>query len=320
MLRSTTARRPKSAFRPEFEALEQRTLLNATAFFSAGTITITGDNTPNKVEILDDGNVLPTDKVTVLVNGQQALQVDARTVSAINFRMGKKNDEVRYTLNGTLSAGTLSNLPGHTRAITGNLGPGNDSFLAVVQPFLIFPGTQMSIDVQGGKGNDVLTLLGNADILFGCSFRCTFDGGSGNDSLFVNAQQATVGHSGLDNSPGVDVNASSMDIRLLGGQGKDTFELFYGGNLNGDLHFLVDGGPGDDTVRAVSALFDQSGLGTASLLDEQVLGQQGKDNLSLKVVNTSPGAVLTINATVNGGPQTDTISTAGSNVPVTVIQ
>src|SRR5262245_1785320 len=193
MLRSKTARRPKSTFRPEFEALEQRTLLNATAVFSAGTITITGDNSPNKVEILDDGNVLPTDKVTVLVNGQQALQVDARTVSAINFQMGKKNDEVRYTLNGELSAGANGQRPGHTRAITGNLGPGNDGFLSAVPPFLLFPATQMSIDVQGGKGNDVLTLLGNADILSGCSFHCTFDGGSGNDSLFVNAQQANVG-------------------------------------------------------------------------------------------------------------------------------
>ena len=50
----------------------------------------------------------------------------------------------------------------------------------------------------------------------------------------------------------------------------------------------------------------------------QILGGQDRDTLSTQIFKPGSGSVP-ISATVNGGSQTDTCSTAGSNVPVTVL-
>src|SRR5262249_22312953 len=153
---TTTTLRLKRAFRPSVEALEELTVLNATVLFSAGAITITGDNKATSVLIQDQGNYVANGKVTVLVNGQQALQVDAKTVSAIQFDMGQAADTVQYNLTGQLIGELLSPIPGSSRAIIGNLGGGNDTFLANIQNYL--GSAQLSFHVKGGPGGDTMTL------------------------------------------------------------------------------------------------------------------------------------------------------------------
>src|SRR5262245_10485274 len=207
MLRSKSSLQKKFAYRPGFECLEERTVLNATALFNAGTITITGDKKSDTVVIKDEGNVDATKKVTVFINGQQVLQVGGRDVSAINFNMGKGNDTVQYDLTETLVG---LGEPGSPRSVTGTLGQGNDTFTSSVQKFLA--SGQLAINVQGQDGKDAMTMNMNGDIFGVGKLDVTFDGGKGKDALTVNS---TVGTPLA--GPGVEIGLGcQMNVNLLG--------------------------------------------------------------------------------------------------------
>ena len=323
MSRPTTLQK-KFAFRPGFEALEERTVLNATAIFNAGTITIAGDKRSDSVVIKDEGNLDATKQVTVFINGQQALQVPSQQVNAIQFSMGKGNDSVEYDLTGTLvGLGT----PGSPRTVSGDLGKGNDHFTANIQGILA--SGQLGINVTGGDGKDAMTVNMQSDMFGLAKLDVTMDGGKGNDALAFNSATGTpLG------GPGVEVGVGTqMNVNLLGGKDKDTIKMDYAGDLDGTLNFFADGAKGKDLISATFNLDAGSGflinpgnvnvpngvlLPTPAVLNAKIQGGADNDNLTLAINRVANGGNITITATVDSGPGHDIVSTPG-NVSVTVI-
>jgi hypothetical protein len=271
--------------------------------------------------IRDEGNqgLLPP-QVTVFVNGAQVLQASGTQVNAIQFQMGKKADAVEYDLIGPL-VGAPENAPapypGSVRVISGDLGKGNDRFTANVNGVL--SRGQLSVKVLGNKGNDTMTLNRTIPMNSGSKLVCALNGGPGNDTLIVNS---------LSVSPVLDVpEQAEMNVILLGGQGNDKMAMNFAGDLDGSLNFLADGGVGKDTINAAFTLDVGSGflsrlgqvpVSPAPSLSAHIFADQGQDHLSLAVTKTGNGNVQS-DALIDGGPQTDTCSTAGSNVPITVL-
>jgi hypothetical protein len=318
--RRTRASRPVT-FRPGCEALEQRTVPAATFNSSNGAITIAGTNHADTVAIQDQGNQGDAPRVQVFFNGQLQVNEDGKNVKTIKFDMGGNNDSVQYDLGGTLATGEK----GSTRKIGGALGQGKDTFTANVKKFLA--SGQLQFGVSGDQGNDTMTLNMLSDIFGTGSLDCTFKGGDGRDTLAANA---TTGDP--LGGPGVEIGiGSKMSVKLLGGLDRDQLAMDYAGDLDGALSYRGDGASDRDNLTGSFDLAAGSGflinpgdaidpagilLTTPATLNAKIIGGSDSDRLTLVVKRGSTGGNLTIDPKINGGPQRDTCSTAGSNVTV----
>jgi hypothetical protein len=174
----------------------------------------------------------------------------------------------------------------------------------------------LNVAVMGGLGNDIVTVE-SADPsgdLHGndrAHFNVTVSGGDGQDQLHVLV--------GSINQPPDPELRLDWNIVVTGDGGNDAIDVvarnvLLGGGLDGSMPdtftLLEDGGDGHDTLSADLFFAAQS----RGMINAQVLGGRGNDNLTLDIYGASDLELLT--ALINGG---DGIDTAHHTNNVTVI-
>jgi Ca2+-binding RTX toxin-like protein len=279
-------RRPR--FAPALSALESRDTPAVVATFTAGVLTVFGDNLDNNIQISRDA------AGTLLVNGG-AVAVLGGTPTVANtdliqaFGLGG-NDTI--TLNEANGAVPRANLFGGTGndTLTGGSGAdqlfgqaGNDTLLGRGGVDFLF----------GGEDNDTLTGGDADDQVFGEAGddRMVWnpgddtdlnEGGAGNDTVEVNggngaevftatANGARVRFDRLDPAPfSIDIGTSENLVVNMNG-GDDRFSAT--GNLAALISITVDGGTGNDTILGSNGR--DLLLGGAG--DDFIDGQQGDD-------------------------------------------
>ncbi|HSQ54608.1 MAG TPA: hypothetical protein VLM40_02600, partial [Gemmata sp.] len=140
------------------ESLSDRVVPSCTWTQNGTTLTITGDQTANVVDIVDDGTTL-----TVTCDGQN-VPINGN-VTDLKISLGSGNDQVTYTLQGALAANAVRNLDVH-------LGNGNDTFTAVLEDgtdsgggtvaSALGDGAQLNISAYGMNGKDTLSFDGSS--------------------------------------------------------------------------------------------------------------------------------------------------------------
>lgn len=324
--RSTSRTAATVRFAPALEPLCAREMPAVVATFSAGVLSVFGDNLDNAITVSRDA------AGKLLVNGGAvAVQGGTPTVGNTSlvqvFGQGG-NDTI--TLNEASGALPRANLFG---------GAGNDTLTGGSGGDMLF----------GQSGNDILLGKGGNDFLFGGSENDTLtggdaddqvfgesgddrfvwnpgddtdlnEGGAGNDTVEVNGgngdEQFTVTANGtrvrfdrLNPAPfSIDIGTSENLVVNLNG-GNDSFSAT--GNLAALIKLTVDGGAGNDTIlgsNGADILFGGDG-------DDFVDGQQGNDVALLGAGNDvfgwDPGDG---SDTVEGQAGTDRLVFNGSNI------
>jgi Ca2+-binding RTX toxin-like protein len=323
-LNRSTHRKLTAATALPIEALEERRLFAVVAAFSAGTLSVFGDNLENNITVSRNA------AGAILVNGG-AVQIRGGTPTVANtaiiqaFGLGG-NDTV--TLDEAQGALPRANLFG---------GSGNDVLIGGSGSDMLF----------GQSGNDTLLGKGGFDSLFGGSENDTLTGGdaddlvfgeSGNDRMIWNPGDDTdlnEGGAGLDivevNGGGgteqftttangtrvrfdrvnpapfsLDIGTSENLVVNMNG-GDDSFSAT--GNLAALIKITVDGGTGNDTILGSNGADLLLGGDGNDFID----GQQGNDVALLGAGNDAfqwdPGDGSDI---VEGQDGTDTMLFNGS--------
>lgn len=270
------------------ESLEKRIVPAVTAVFSAGSLSVFGDNLDNNIQVSRNvaGQLLVNGGAVAIVGGTATV---ANTALIQVFGQGG-NDTI--SLNEAAGALPKANLFG---------GLGNDTLTGGSGGDLLF----------GQGGNDTLLGKGGVDFLFGGADNDTLTGGdaddqvfgeSGNDRMIWNPGDDTdlnEGGAGIDT---VEVNGgggaevftatangtrvrfdrldpapfsidigTSENLVLNANGGNDSFSAT--GNLAALIKITVDGGAGNDTLlgsNGIDLLLGGDG-------DDFVDGQQGND-------------------------------------------
>ncbi len=299
-------RPPSRRAAPRVERLEDRNLLDCSATFAQGVITIRGTPGADSVFINDLGNQ-PGSFVQVTCNGVPHLTVSGAAVRAIRFSTGAGNDSVVYQLNDSLSRGA----GGASRTIGGDLGAGNDSFSASINAGL--DSGSLRIRVSGGAGNDSITTSVNDDLSLAASLVVGLFGGQGND--MINCTSSANVAAGC-----------RMSMKAFGMQGDDHVTMNGGGDIDGQFQFGGNGGQGQDQMQGQFMMAPNSGMtpsGPCTPACEpvvQMCGGSGHNQMSMSFQSQSQSQSSFQSTVVLVGGLSDVISTHGSNVKVTIIR
>lgn len=277
---------------------------------------------------LNDGADLFNNTSVQIVSGSVGGNAGADTITLLagvlnsNVGGGKNADDMNFsagtltnaTINGGEGKDTLS-LNGGTQSLsTIQAGAGHDVVLASAASMTngligggkgfdsIVVGTQTTLTVSGGAGNDTITLATGANgfgggIIYG-------------DGLGVTAEGANAGNDLIGSTAAAFGTAGATTI--YGAGGNDTISFLSGTTAT---TFIVDGGVGNDVLGgtaaslgfSASSLIGGAGADTISLLNAAtagssvILGGDGADSISLVTGNA-------LNSTsINGGAGHDTI-------------
>jgi len=267
-----------------------------TATFSAGTLTVFGDNLANTVDVgrnaagqlLVNGGAVPVAGGTPTVANTALIQV---------FGQGD-NDTI--TLNESSGALPRANLFGGTGndAITSGSGndqlfgqTGNDTLLGKGGNDFLFGGTENDV-LTGGDGDDQMfgeagddRMIWNpgddSDLMEGGDGIDTAEvnGGNGAEQFTVTANGTRVRFDRLDPAPfALDIGTTENLVVHMNG-GDDTFSAT--GNLAALIQVTVDGGTGNDTILGGNGNDLLLGGDGNDFLD----GQQGNDTVLLGAGN-----------------------------------
>jgi Ca2+-binding RTX toxin-like protein len=244
-LQLRSARQPFTNTRwPQFECLECRAVLSATAVFSLGTLTVTGTAgndffniaaVAGKVQVTANGQVIsnstPLSAVTTIaVNGLDGS--DLLTVRGINkhvvFDGGSGADQDQLTVVGVATHNDFSLLP-----TTSTL---------MVNGFAYEFSNIDRLTANGQGANDSFAILGPA------AFPVVFNGGAGSDTLqgpnIANTWALNVVNGGVLNG---NVQFGGME-NLTGGSDVDTFVM----NPGASISSVINGGGGNDVITYAS--------------------------------------------------------------------
>ena len=284
---ATRTGRP-ARFVPAVHGLEAREVPAVVASFSAGVLSVFGDNLDNTVTVSRDA------AGKVLVNGG-AVTVSGGTPTVANstliqvFGQGG-NDTI--TLNEASGALPKANLFGGVGndVLTGGSGgdmlfgqTGNDTLLGKGGVDFLFGGSENDTLTGGDADDQVFGEAGDDRMVWNPGDDTDLnEGGAGTDTVEVNggngAESFTVTANGtrvrfdrLDPAPfSIDVGTSEKLVLNANG-GDDSFSAT--GNLAALIGITVDGGTGNDTLLGSN--------GTDTLLggdgDDFIDGQQGND-------------------------------------------
>jgi hypothetical protein len=311
------ARRDRGRFVPMVEALEDRSLLNATV---AGTNIIT-TAAVNHVLITDDGSLIKVFSdnrpsaplatftegapITVKTNKTGSTNLVAYDVLGSTSANSTLIINANLTMdfgkgNGQLSVDVMAGLPTSMNVltllapakwltdfsnlnITAKSGGGN----ATVSLFVGSIGTNANLqlkDTGTDKGSNTFVATLSGEQSAGSTVGLAFNGGDG-------ANTATVRDS-------EDMDASSTTSIVLGGKkGPDSFDVEYKGKLNGNLTASATGGAGNDTLVMDFELASASNSG--SLLSSEN-GGKGNDRLT-DIVHKLSSDTTTVTETADGG-------------------
>jgi len=252
--------------------LEDRRVLSVTITEHRGTLFINGDANANVIQITDNGTNT-VGNITVTADGGAA-QTSTTAIKRIVFFTGQGNDQVTYNLTGDVAAGTY-------RGIGGLLGTGDDTFTANLNGHAINGGVAIGVD-----------------------------GGSGADTLTVNAAGVNVGAK------------ANLAIGLLGGKDSDNVNVTYDGMVNGRLLLGVLGGDlfgfgfgrrNTNTAGDTIAANVNVAAGSTGSFRAGVAGSAGNDKLTFNVTGDT-STLKAFKAILFTGRGTDTTTT--SNVTV----
>jgi hypothetical protein len=204
------------------------------------TLVVTGDGASDAVLITDNG----TGTIAVQATGNPIKTFAG--ITNIVVGTGAGSDRVVYNLTRNL-------LAGQQRALTVDLGTGNDSYTANL------------FNPQTGTGSD---LLAGSSLIMGIT------GGDGHDRLRINA----------DRDVDVGVGARLKMIQF-GNGGNDTILGYYRGENDGAVAIReFDGGAGDDIIRGL--IHEDAGSTGVSAGIEH--GGDGNDQMALFLNTLNP--------------------------------
>lgn len=300
-------------YQPCLEILEARDVPAFSIVQSGAVLTLNGSNNPNSVLIEDLGS--NTIRIT-----QDAVESLYSNINRINVNGRAGNDNVTYSV--------LS--PSVKLWLDVRLGAGNDTFTGSVtllpedmvtafnaSPRRLPADNVHRIDVDGGSGNDNITLAAEGLLPTGVSFQGNFKGGSGADNIltsFAGSNDGEVlvridGESGNDNLAAIlgrstgpaSTNTGTIKIKVEGGTGKDVLNSWLGRSSDdefapsegidnaGTIDLKLDGQHGDDEINyflgtgpAFSSQVTNSGL-----LNVNIYGGSGDDNILADVGDLS---------------------------------
>jgi uncharacterized delta-60 repeat protein len=263
------------------------------------TVYCPDDNTtlPDLLVDLGRGN----DRFTLSANGGDVFARRPERAWSIDVSGGEGDDQVRTNIQGSVPV-----------QLAVDLGAGND-FADLAFNGVAHVPLPESVAVQGGQGDDTIRVgytfipqaapdPGNAPI------SVNVDGGQGNDHIRVSY--------GVLPPPVHDLPAVfsiPLTTNVTGGAGDDDIRVIFGvsdpnqlGALppaigpGGSVQVLLDGGDGDDTIRA-DLWLDPRSTGPVAA---QVLGGRGNDDLTLNIYGVLDPDWLS--ALIDGGLGSDT--------------
>lgn len=237
-------RRP--AVRPRVENLEDRSLPACSVVPSGAVLTITGDNGPNNVRIVDNATAGPGN-VTVICDGI-ATPLNTFTISQIIVNTGGGNDTVEFGLNAKLPAGL-------NRLLAVDLGDGHDNLIAsFAGGFSNVAG--MTLTAQGGRGRDffLVNALNNVELDPGSALRLDMNSGDDRDIVLVGYNGRMRGALSLITAGGNDRDRMFTNVALLAGSAGSLVAQQYGLGADDRMGLIVDAAAGSTT--GVSGLVD----------------------------------------------------------------
>ncbi len=262
--RRNTRKTRKLSRTPTFEQLGQRITPTVNAFFSAGVLTVLGDNLDNTIEVSRDAaGSLSVNSGSVRIFGGTPT---AANTSAIQIFGRGGNDQL--SLNETNGALPRANIFG---------GAGNDTLIGGAAVDYLF----------GQAGNDTLLGKGGDDFLFGGAGNDTLTGGTGNDQVFG---EAGNDHMIWNPGEGSDLNeggSGSDTVEVNGGNGAETFTVSANGarvrfDRTNPAPFFIDIGTSENLVVNMNGGDDvfTAGNGLAPLISLAVDGGAGNDRIT----------------------------------------
>src|SRR5262245_36479957 len=326
------ARRSKPRKRPDvrrtatFEQLGLRITPAVTASFSAGVLTVIGDNLNNTITVSRDaaGKLLVNGGAVLVKGGTSTV---ANTAQIQVFGQGGNDTISLNEANGALPKANLFGGAG-SDTLTGGSGndllfgqAGNDTLLGKGGNDFLFGGTENDTLTGGDADDQVFGESGNDRMIWNPGDDTDLnEGGAGSDTVEVNggngaeiftttANGARVRFDRLDPAPfSIDIGTSE-NLVLNANGGNDSFSAT--GNLAALIQITVDGGTGNDTLLGSNGIdLLRGGDG-----DDFIDGQQGNDVAFLGAGNDTfqwdPGDGSDV---VEGQDGTDTMLFNGSAI------
>ncbi|HVK13092.1 MAG TPA: hypothetical protein VM597_30345, partial [Gemmataceae bacterium] len=227
-----------------------------------------------------EGDLFGSDAIVILHHGDGSVTVsdelgntrDFTDVNRLVVNTHWGDDAVRYKLDGTLT---------RDMDIDVDLADGNDRFTGTLNAD-ISSYDSLNVAVNGGGGNDLLTMYGTPTAPARANDFLT-------DGLAINEGGLGVGW------------GAQLNIEFDGGDGNDRIFVDYRGELDGFLMIDADGGGGDDTVSAIARMTANS-IGQVGRLGNPsaVRGGTGIDALTFHVFDIS-GNNRPVLAQIDGG-------------------
>lgn len=251
-------RNQNNRFRPNAEALEERSLMACNVFVDgAGVLNIVGDGANDYVTLYDNGH----GDILGVASGVGPFSFSH--IKDISIDTGAGNDTVNYTLMGDLQAGTT-----HTMSV--NLRGGDDVFNASLYNYWTGEYSDMErgslylMKVVGEDGNDRMFLdAGDTDMRY-ATMKMAFYGGQGDDIIGMN-------YAGLVDHGGVSFFA-------YGNEGNDQIRMSMIADpasvapAPGGFRGIIEGNDGDDTIY-----FDLSASSAVGHDQTSIDGGRGAD-------------------------------------------
>jgi hypothetical protein len=317
-MRYTQARRVGS-FQPALEGLENRWCPSVAAAVTGGHIlTLTGDGAANDVRINDDGS----DSLTVRINGGPTQTYEG--IDTLNINTGNGNDGIYYTVRGDLVQNRAVNVnlgDGNSRFDfrttpgSGVIGQGIDPLRLDVNVhggkgndwvsgnFGDVFNAKVTVRAYFGTGNNNFNYYLTGDISDGnqasngqtnspgtpatqhTSVSLLAIGGTGTNSLAVNAQNVSVGSGTL------------LETDLRANDRNDLLSTKYSGWVDGKLSEREYGGTGN------SRMYDQRDVWSncGGVVDTVVRGATGNDSITLDAQNGASNTLVSYHTVADGG-------------------
>jgi hypothetical protein len=317
-------------FAPTMEALEDRFLpaISVTGAFTSA-VTITATSGSNAVSIVDTNG-------SVTVNGTLV----GTAVTSIDYEGNNFKDTVTYLL-----------LPGSNGLITGThnviarLKGGDDSFNGLVLGSLgkkdgsataqVSLGVADNAAIAGGPGADSILISdvgsvwqGSTLTVFGKTGPSQPSGGT--DTLNVNLFGGEIaglvnlnlsGSQGSNDKANINVNVfdnidagGALFLTVTNGNGRNTDNFNYFGQVKGQLSVELDGGASKDTLTARINLTAGSNGGLVTANEK---GFGDRDTLDLEVHKLAADST-TVTGTADGGAGFDTGTITPNITPVSI--
>jgi Ca2+-binding RTX toxin-like protein len=244
--------------------LERITIMAITAFRSAHSLSVFGDNLDNTIIASRDaaGNILVNGGAVRVLGGQPTV---ANTDTIQIFGLGGNDTISLDEANGPLPKALLFGGAGDDR-LTG--GSGNDQLF-------------------GESGNDSLFGKGGADLLFGGAGNDTLTGGAGDDQMFGQAGDDRMIWNPGDGSDLMEGGGGNDTAEVNGGNGAENFTIAPNGtrvrfdrvspgpffiDIGTTENLVVNANGGDDVITATNGL--------ANLIQLTIDGGDGNDTIT----------------------------------------